>query len=111
MRSWMIMLDGARLRELRRAHGLTQAGLAARAGISTATVTRLELRPATSCRGRTPARLAAALGERLAAISFRPGVSVTSPAPEPGEKPAGRAPSGKQALQSASPFARDNASC
>lgn len=60
---WITTLDGHRLRQLRRQRGLSQASLAALAGISQATVARLELRPAVPCRGRTLARLAAALRE------------------------------------------------
>jgi transcriptional regulator with XRE-family HTH domain len=70
---WFIVLDGKRLRQLRRQRGLSQEKLADRAGISTATVARLERHPYPSCRGRTLARLAAALGEHPAAImSLRP---------------------------------------
>ena len=70
---WITVLDGKRLRQLRHQRGLSQERLADRAGISTATVGRLERHPHPSCRGRTLARLAAALGERPAAImSLRP---------------------------------------
>ena len=68
-RSWTTVLDGKRLRQLRRAHGLSQEQLADRARISLATVGRLERQPQASCRGRTLARLAAALDEQPAAIS------------------------------------------
>jgi len=67
-RSWVTTLDGQRLRQLRQQHGLSQERLAVLAGISAATVARLERRPASSCRGRTLARLAAALGERPTAM-------------------------------------------
>jgi transcriptional regulator with XRE-family HTH domain len=71
-RSWTTTLDGARLRQLRRQHGLSQEELADRAGISLATVARLERQSqAASCRGRTLARLAAALDEQPAAFSPR----------------------------------------
>ena len=63
VRSWTVVLDGTQLRELRRARGLTQAELAGLAGISLTTVARLDRRHLVSCRGRTAARLAAALGE------------------------------------------------
>ena len=62
--------------------GLTQRGdglgdlaedLAGRAGISSHTLSRLERRPKASCRTRTLARLAAALGEDPASISPRIG--------------------------------------
>jgi transcriptional regulator with XRE-family HTH domain len=65
---WITVLDGKRLRQLRRQRGLSQEKLADRAGISAATVARLERHPHPSCRGRTLARLAAALGEQPAAI-------------------------------------------
>ncbi len=42
--SWTTVLDGTRLRELRRARGLSQEALADRAGISLATVARLDVR-------------------------------------------------------------------
>ena len=47
-----IALDGTRLRELRRQHGLSQETLADRAGLSLTTVARLESRPTSPCRGR-----------------------------------------------------------
>ena len=64
------MLDGARLRELRREHGLSRAELAGRAGISLATVARLERRGRASCRGRTLARLAAALDAQPSSLGL-----------------------------------------
>ena len=60
------MLDGTRLRELRCERGLSQAELGRLAGISKATVVRLERQARTSCRGRTLARLAAALDQQPA---------------------------------------------
>jgi DNA-binding XRE family transcriptional regulator len=62
------VLDGPRLRRLRRQHGLSQERLADRAGISVTTVAKLERQPRPYCRGRTLARLAAALGEQPAAF-------------------------------------------
>ncbi|MFI5064207.1 MAG: ATP-binding protein [Streptosporangiales bacterium] len=59
---WVTVLDGRRLRQLRRERGLSQAQLADRAGMSPATIGRLERQPAASCRSRTAARLAGALG-------------------------------------------------
>jgi len=67
-RRWIVIIDGQRLRHLRRQHGLSQETLADRAGISLATIGRLERNGRPSCRGRTLARLAAALGEHPAAI-------------------------------------------
>ena len=63
-----IALDGTRLRELRRQHGLSQERLADRAGLSITTVARLESQSTSPCRGRTLGRLAAALGEEPEAI-------------------------------------------
>jgi transcriptional regulator with XRE-family HTH domain len=73
---WNIALDGQRLRQLRRQHGLSQEHLAAKAGISPATVARLERTPRTTCRTRTLSRRAAALGEEPGVlIPQRPGLS------------------------------------
>ena len=66
---WNIALDGQRLRQLRRQHGLSQEHPAAKAGISPATVARLERTPRTTCRTRTLSRLAAALGEEPAVLT------------------------------------------
>lgn len=71
-RPWTTVLDGERLRQLRRQHGLSQEKLADRAGISLTTVARLERQPSPSCRCRTLARLAAALGEHPATITRVP---------------------------------------
>lgn len=59
---WITVVDGYRLRELRRERGLTQVELAWQAQVSRAAVARLERKPRVSCRSRTMARLAAALG-------------------------------------------------
>jgi serine/threonine-protein kinase RsbW len=58
---WVTLLDGHRLRRLRHHYGLTQAELAAKARLSSATVARLERGTCLACRCRTVARLAAAL--------------------------------------------------
>lgn len=68
---WFIVLDGARLRELRRQHGLSPAELAGKAGIGLSTVTRVERHPQHLCRTRTLARLAAALGQPPATLISR----------------------------------------
>jgi transcriptional regulator with XRE-family HTH domain len=60
---WFTVLDGHRLRHSRRQRGLSREQLADRAGISPATVGRLERQPAAPCRSRTLGRLARALGE------------------------------------------------
>ena len=70
---WTTILDGGRLRQLRRQHGLSQEQLATRAGISLTTIRRLERHPAAPCRARTLGRLAAAVDEDPARL--------TSPAP------------------------------
>ena len=66
---WFAVLDGVRLRELRRQHGLSAAELAGKAGVGLSTVTQLERRPGRSCRTRTLARLAAALGQPPTALT------------------------------------------
>jgi transcriptional regulator with XRE-family HTH domain len=68
-RPWITVADGPKLRQLRRQQGLSQEKLADRAGMSVATVARLELQPRATCRGRTLARLAAALGEQPSALA------------------------------------------
>jgi transcriptional regulator with XRE-family HTH domain len=64
----MVIVDGQRLRQLRRQRGLSQEVLADRAGVSAATVGRLERCGRPSCRGRTLGRIATVLGEHPAAI-------------------------------------------
>ena len=68
---WFTVLDGVRLRQLRRQHGLSAAELAGKAGVGLSTVTRLERQPGRSgsCRTRTLARLAAALGQSPTALT------------------------------------------
>jgi transcriptional regulator with XRE-family HTH domain len=62
-------VDGQQLRRLRNRRGLSQEQLAGRAGISPATVARLERQPAAPCRTRTLGRLAAALDEEPARLT------------------------------------------
>jgi len=69
------ILDGQRLRQLRRQRGLSQEELAAQAGLSVATVARLERQASAPCRGRTLGRLARALGEHPATTNLRAGES------------------------------------
>lgn len=64
------ILDGHRLRQLRRQRGLSQEELADQAGVSLTTVARLERQLCASCRGRTLGRLARALGEQPAATTL-----------------------------------------
>lgn len=66
---WTTVIDGQRLRELRRQRALSQVELAWLAGVSAHTVSKLERQPPSCCRSRTLARLAAALGESPAAIT------------------------------------------
>jgi transcriptional regulator with XRE-family HTH domain len=66
---WFTVVDGARLRELRNQRGLSAAELAGKAGIGLSTVRKLERQPGRSCRGRTLARLAAALGQPVTALA------------------------------------------
>ena len=73
-RSWTTTVDGTRLRQARREHGLSQAELAGTAGISVTTLARLERQHMTRCRCRTLARLALALGEDPASTTLRPAV-------------------------------------
>ena len=68
------MVDGRRLRQLRTQHHLSQEQLADRAGVSLATVARLERQPCAPCRSWTLGRLAAALHTEPAAL--------TPPAPD-----------------------------
>jgi DNA-binding XRE family transcriptional regulator len=60
---WLTVVDGHRLRHLRRQHGLSQEQLAIVAGISLTTIRRLEHQMAAPCRSRTLGRLARALDE------------------------------------------------
>ena len=62
-RRWTVPVDGRRLRQARHRLGLSQRALAA---ISVATIGRLERQERATCRGRTLARLADALGRQAA---------------------------------------------
>jgi transcriptional regulator with XRE-family HTH domain len=64
---WFTTLDGTRLRQLRRQHGLSAAELAGQAHIGLSTVTRARRQHQRRCRTRTLARLATALGQPPAA--------------------------------------------
>jgi DNA-binding XRE family transcriptional regulator len=59
-------VDGQRLRHWRRQRGMTQEKLADRAGISVATVVRLERQSGAACRGYTLGRLATAFSPQAA---------------------------------------------
>jgi len=69
---WFVVANGRRLRALRRQRGLSRVMLAGRAGISLTTVSKLERQDRASCRGRTLARLGAALGVQPAALMPEP---------------------------------------
>jgi len=73
---WITIADGQRIREMRHRCGLAQAELAGLAGVSLDTVVRLERQNRTTCRTRTLARIAAALGETPATIAA---VTLTDP--------------------------------
>ena len=62
-RPWIAVVDGARLRRVRREHGLSQERLAWAAGVSITTIAKLEREPRSSCTRRTLALLCEALGE------------------------------------------------
>jgi transcriptional regulator with XRE-family HTH domain len=70
MHKWTIVVDGQRLRHLRRQHGLSQQALADQAGISLTTVARLERQDRSPCRAWTLARISAALDEELASFKL-----------------------------------------
>ena len=63
-----IMVDGSRLQRLRQAQGLSRRRLAWDAGVSVATLARLESQPRPQCLGRTLTRLADVLGENPRAL-------------------------------------------
>lgn len=69
---WFVAVDGYRIRQFRCENRLSQEALASRAGISVGTVGQLERQVRTSCRGRTLARLAAALGMQPTALMPSP---------------------------------------
>ena len=75
---WIAVIDGRQLRQLRGQQGLTQAALARQAAVSLSVVSRLERQPRASCRSRTLARLAAALGRPPADLTA-PGVRLAAP--------------------------------
>lgn len=70
--TWTIAVDRHRLLGLRRARGLSQERLAWDAGVSLATVARLEREPRPRCLTRTLALLAEVLGENPRALVIAP---------------------------------------
>ena len=78
-RRWFVVADGQRLRQLRREQRLSQDALARQAGISVGTIGQLERQAHPSCRGRTLARLAAALGAQPTALMPSTGIQRRPP--------------------------------
>lgn len=74
------VVDGQRLRQLRRQHGLSVDNLACQARIGRTTLARLERQPRPRCRTRTVALLAAALGENPETIAVLIRTNKTTPA-------------------------------
>jgi DNA-binding XRE family transcriptional regulator len=66
---WSAIIDGRQLGHLRALHGLTRQQLACHAGLSLATLARLERQDTARCHPRTTARLAIALTEHPAAFT------------------------------------------
>jgi DNA-binding XRE family transcriptional regulator len=66
------VLDGGVLRQLRGEQGLSRQELAVRAGISTATIAKLERQSRAPCRCYTLAYLAHALGGPFDALAAQP---------------------------------------
>jgi hypothetical protein len=71
-----VVADGRRLRQLRRER--RSKGWRPRAGISMVTIGRLERQDRVSWRGRTVARLAAALGVQPTALMSQPDAQAES---------------------------------
>jgi DNA-binding XRE family transcriptional regulator len=74
------IIDGRRLRQLRRQHGLSQETLAHQARIGRTTLARLESQPRPRCRTYTLAQLAAVLQEDPETIALLVRTTKTSPA-------------------------------
>jgi DNA-binding XRE family transcriptional regulator len=68
-----LVIDGSRLRQLRRLHGLSQEKLAWESGVGLTTLARLERETRPRCRHWTLRRLARALREDPAAFTAHPG--------------------------------------
>ena len=65
---WYVTLDGKRVRDLRIGRGLSQERVCQQAGISTATIRRLEAERWPTCRSRTAALIAGPLGTDLVSL-------------------------------------------
>lgn len=74
------IIDGHRLRQLRRQHGLSQETLAHKARIGLTTLVRLESQGRPRCRTYTLAQLAAVLNEDPETIALLVRTTKTSPA-------------------------------
>jgi hypothetical protein len=72
------VIDGAQLRRMRRARGLSQENLAWTAGLGLTTLARLESQSQPRCRYRTINRLAVILGENPRAIIVQPQAALRS---------------------------------
>lgn len=68
-RPWISVVDGQRLRRVRRERGLSQERLSWAAGVSITTIAKLEREPRSSCTKRTLALLCEALGEAPDALT------------------------------------------
>jgi DNA-binding XRE family transcriptional regulator len=89
---WAVV-DGGRLRQLRRKQGLTQLELAHRAGVSLSTVGSLERRQGGRCRNWTAALLAVALEADLAGLLCdHPAKPASGPVIASSRRRAGRPP-------------------
>jgi DNA-binding XRE family transcriptional regulator len=92
---WAVV-DGGRLRQLRRKQGLTQEELAHRAGVSLWTVGSLERRQGGRCRNWTAALLAVALEADLASLLCdHPGTPASGPVIASSRRRADRPPRGE----------------
>lgn len=69
---WTTIVDGNRLRDMRRHHGMTQEQLADQAQVSLSALARLERQDRGRCRTWTLSRLAITLGEHHTAITPAP---------------------------------------
>jgi DNA-binding XRE family transcriptional regulator len=93
---WAVV-DGERLRKLRRQHRLTQQELADKAGVSLWTVGSLERRQGGRCRNLTAALLAVGLEAELASLLCdHPGTPASGPVIASSRRRAGRIPRGRE---------------
>jgi serine/threonine-protein kinase RsbW len=90
-RHWIVTLDGPLLRQVRKAAGLSQEQLASAAGMSPATIGKLEREARPRCHFRTRARVAAALGAYPQAITATSGGCPSDVTDQAGQHSAARA--------------------